>query len=314
MANIVNNKITKILVCYYQPWQLPENDIFFPIQAGKATSGFNLKMQGDNTGNNISHKNATFSEFTAWYWAWKNIKKIYPDTEYIGLAHYRRFFALDKPYEEYTLIHKYNIPKMENYENLITQKLENNDVILAKQASFGCNLQEQYSRWGYATDLTCMKNIVHELYPEYDEAFFQFFENNNKMSLYCMFISRYDFFDKYFEWLFPLLFEAEKRIDVSKYNTYEKRVLAFLAERLLNVYVYHHKLRVVYDPIYYIDGDRNIEAKIMIKSIVKKAVKFIMPYGVMKWLRVKKEIAESKKKQPLTTVIRHGERHDKNQK
>jgi hypothetical protein len=278
----------KILVCYYQPWPLPKGNIFLPIQAGKAVSGFNLKIQGDDTGDNISEKNATFSEFTAWYWAWKNIKNIYPNIEYIGLAHYRRFFALNEPFEEYTKINKLGIPQMKNYEDLIIQKLENNDIVLAEQASFGYNLQRQYSEWHYASDLNCMKNIIHELSPEYDESFLHFFEHNNRMSLYCLFIARYDFFNAYFEWLFPLLFAAEKRIDVSGYDSHQKRVLAFLAERLLNIYVYHHKLKIIYEPVYYIEGERNIESKINTKTMIKKAIKFIIPYGFMKlWYKKK---------------------------
>jgi len=271
------DKKIKILVCYYQPRQLPKESIFFPIQAGKAVSGFNLKIQGDDTGDNISHKNATFSEFTAWYWAWKNIKTVYPNIEYIGLAHYRRFFALNEPFEEYTRIDKLGIPQMDNYEDLIIHKLEDNDIILVKQASFGCNLQKQYSHWHYAADLSCMKNIIHELCPEYDDTFLHFFESNNKMSLYCMFIARYDFFDKYFEWLFPILFEAEKKIDVSGYDVYQKRVFAFLAERLLNIYVCHHKLKTVYEPVYFIED---------IKGIIKQTVKLITPNSIMeRWKR-----------------------------
>jgi len=287
MSNEVSDKNAdvkvKILVCYYKPWQLPKESIFFPIQAGKAVSGFKLKMQGDDTGDNISNRNATFSEFTAWYWAWKNIKTIYRNIEYIGLAHYRRFFALDEPFEKYTRINKYSIPQMEHYEDLIIQKLENNDIILVKQASFGCNLQKQYSHWHYAGDLSCLKNIMHDLYPEYDDTFLDFFENNNRISLYCLFIARYDFFDKYFEWLFPILFEVEKRIDVSEYDSFQKRVIAFLAERLLNIYVYHNKLKTVYEPMYYIE-DR--------KSIIQKAVKLVIPNSIKKWWRKKKKAGE----------------------
>lgn len=105
----------KILVCYYQPWQLPKDSIFLPIQAGKAVSGFDLGIQGDDTGwgDNISIKNPTFSEFTAWYWAWKNIKIVYPNIEYIGLAHYRRFFALNKSFAK-DIVYKKSIPRMKN--------------------------------------------------------------------------------------------------------------------------------------------------------------------------------------------------------
>jgi len=297
VENFVKDEKIKILVCYYQPWQLPKENIFFPIQAGKDVSGFKLKMQGDNTGDNISRQNATFSEFTAWYWAWKNIKTIYPNIEYIGLSHYRRFFALNEPFEGYTLINKPYIPEMENYEDLIIQKLEKNDIILVKPAIFGCNLRKQYSKWHYVSDLDCVKDVIHEIHPEYDAAFLDVFENNNKMSLYCMFIARYELFNKYFEWLFPILFEAEKRLDFSTYIAYQKRALAFLAERLLNVYVCHNNLSVVYEPVYFIDGDRNIESNMNVKTIIKKAIKFITPYGIVKWRQIKnrKKISRSKK-------------------
>jgi len=124
LENKNENTKVKILTCYYQPWHFPKENIYFPIQAGKSISKYNLEIQGDDTGDNISCKNETFSEFTAWYWGWKNIKNIYPNIEYIGLSHYRRFFALNKPFEGYTIIKKVNIPKMENYENLIIKNFK----------------------------------------------------------------------------------------------------------------------------------------------------------------------------------------------
>jgi hypothetical protein len=75
------------------------------------------------------------------------------------------------------------------------------------------------------------------------------------------------------------------------YDSYQKRVLAFLAERLLNIYVYHHKLKIEYEPVYFIEGERNIELKVNIKTIIKRTIKFIMPYGIMKWLYKKKNIS-----------------------
>jgi len=134
-----------------------------------------------------------------------------------------------------------------------------------------------------------MKKILHNLYPEYDESWKYFF-GNNTASWYCLFISRYEIFNKYFEWLFPLLFEAEKYIDLSNYNTYQKRALAFLAERLLNIYVYHNKLNICYEPIYYIK--KNIY-KLTLKIIIKKAIKYILPYGIIKYWKKKKMQSKS---------------------
>jgi len=245
----------KILVCYYQPWKLPDGELFYPIQAGKAVSGFNLKMQGDDTGDNISHKNATFSEFTAWYWAWKNIRNYFPNIEYIGLSHYRRFFCMDKICIDGE-IKTLNIPLMPNYEKYFINDLNKNDIILVKPEIFSYNLKTHYSYYHNIDDYLCIKNIVHEIYPEYDESFFHIFEKNNKISLYCLFVAKYNIFNNYFNWLFPLLFELERRIDVTMYPDYQKRAIAFLAERLLNVYVFHNKLKVKYRPIYFICKDK----------------------------------------------------------
>ena len=98
-----------------------------------------------------------------------------------------------------------------------------------------------------------------------------------------MFIAKYELFNKYFEWLFPLLFEAEKRIDVSKHEAHQKRVFAFLAERLLNIYVYHNKLKVVYEPVFFIEGKRNIGIELRHK--LKEIIKPILPYGIIKWYK-----------------------------
>jgi hypothetical protein len=37
-------------------------------------------------------------------------------------------------------------------------------------------------------------------------------------------------------WLFDILFSLEKFIDISKYDDYQKRQIAFIAERLLGIF------------------------------------------------------------------------------
>jgi len=281
----MKNEEIKIAVCYYQPWKLPQENIFFPIQAGKAISPFKLKMPGDNTRDNISEKNATFSEFTAWYWVWKNIKKIYPNIKYIGLSHYRRFFALDLEPQQYVYIHKNKIPIMANYDELIKKALLDNDIILSKPEYFGMSVAEQYCHYHYESDLLIIRDIVKELYPTYINTFDFVFNNDSGISLYCMMICKYELLDNYFQWLFSVLFEAEKRIDVTERNKEQKRAFAFIAERLLNVYVKHNNLKTIYRPIFFIQGEKIIDEKMYFLKLIKKIIKNCIPYGILKLLK-----------------------------
>ena len=71
----------KILIAYHKESLLIKDDVFCPIQVGRAVSNTKLDMIGDNTGENISEKNPIYCEMSAVYWAWKNL-----DADYIGLS------------------------------------------------------------------------------------------------------------------------------------------------------------------------------------------------------------------------------------
>ena len=51
-----------------------------------------------------------------------------------------------------------------------------------------------------------------------------------------MFIMKKEIFHKYCEWLFDILFETEKRLDMTWYSVEEYRVMGYLAERLCGIY------------------------------------------------------------------------------
>ena len=57
-----------------------------------------------------------------------------------------------------------------------------------------------------------------------------------------MFVMRRDILDGYCRWLFDLLPETEKLLDISGYDAYDARVFGFLAERLLDVYFLREKI------------------------------------------------------------------------
>lgn len=83
-------KYIKIVVATHKKYRMPEDGCYLPLQVGKAGKEA-LGYQGDDTGDNISEKNPYYCELTGLYWAWKNL-----DAEYIGLVHYRRYFASKK--------------------------------------------------------------------------------------------------------------------------------------------------------------------------------------------------------------------------
>ena len=43
--------------------------------------------------------------------------------------------------------------------------------------------------------------------------------------------------DSYCRWLFDILFELEKRLDISDYSINDQRVFGFVSERLLDVWI-----------------------------------------------------------------------------
>ena len=70
---------------------------------------------------------------------------------------------------------------------------------------------------------------------------------NGNTASYCnVMISTKKLFDTYCEWLFSILFELEKNIDITNYTIAEARVYGYISELLLNVWVYHNQLKIKY--------------------------------------------------------------------
>ena len=223
----------KILVATHKKYWIPEDSVYLPVHVGREGKA-DLGYQGDNTGNNISIKNANYCELTGLYWAWKNL-----NCEYIGLCHYRRYFAHaagDNNIEKKKLA----ILQKEDYEKLLKQY----DVILPKPRNYFIEtVRSQYEHAHNKRDLDEAERIVAELYPEHSEVFAKVM-NRRKLHIYNMFVMKKDAFDAYCKWLFDILFELEKMIDIKDYNQYEARVFGFLSERLFNVWLEKQGLHV----------------------------------------------------------------------
>lgn len=224
----------KILVATHKKYQMPEQDMYLPIHVGREGKT-ELGYQGDNTGDNISIKNPNYCELTGLYWAWKNLK-----CDYIGLSHYRRYFA-DKSMLQKVLNKNKKFDLILN-EAETKELLTKYDVILPKKRDYYIEtVWTHYKNAHKIKDLEETKKIIQEKYPDYLDAFNEVM-NESKLHLYNMFIMKKEEYDKYCQWLFDILFELETRVDISDYDSYQSRIFGFLSERLFNVWLSHNNL------------------------------------------------------------------------
>jgi hypothetical protein len=214
----------KILVATHKAYWMPEDPIYAPIHVGRALAAQPLPYEGDDQGEHISEKNKTFCELTALYWAWKNL----PEEDAIGLCHYRRYFATKTRGDK-----RARIASGETYRSL----LEEVPCLLPKPRNYF--IETNYSQYVHAhheEDLVLTKAILAEKYPTYLPAWERVMKST-KGHRFNMFVMRKPLFDAYCAWLFDILFELEKRLDISTYSDYDKRVFGFVSERLLDVYL-----------------------------------------------------------------------------
>lgn len=242
-----------IYIATHKKYWFPNFDEYKPIHVGAVSSEEKFIGLCDSNEISISEKNKNYCELTALYWIWKNDIS----SEIIGLCHYRRYFFLKKTYTQLVAFYtdKYYEQYMLNF--LVPQKidryLKEYDVILPKKNFLGLdmNLELQYCKMHRESDFCMMKRVLLELYPEYEDSLNAVIRMK-WVYFYNMFIMKRELFNNYMEWLFHILFELEKRIEIPK-DEYQARVFGFLAERLLNIYVFHNKLKVKEVPYIFID-------------------------------------------------------------
>ena len=212
----------KIIVATHKAYQMPADSIYVPVQVGaegKASLGYVV----DNTGDNISAKNKSYCELTGLYWAWKNL-----DADYIGLAHYRRHFSIKSKGDKWA-----SILTTEELATLV----QDYDVILPKPRNYFIESNySQYVHAHHAIDLDTTREIISEKYPGYLKAYDAYMKRTIGHR-FNMFIMKKEKFNDYCGWLFDILFELEKRLDISQYNQNDSRVFGFVSERLIDVWL-----------------------------------------------------------------------------
>lgn len=237
----------KILVATHKKYWMPEDDVYIPVHVGKAGKN-DLGYIGDDSGDNISFKNSSYCELTALYWAWKNL-----ECEYIGLCHYRRYFSKNKYVSSVEQL-KSNILAKDDYYNILNKY----DMILPKLYKFkNLTLFDQYEKAHYKKDLDNTLKVIEIYFPDYVTTYYDVL--NRKTGYFCnMFVMKKSEFDKYCEWLFTILFELEKITDIREYDSYQKRIYGFLAERLFNIWLAKNRHNVCEVPVINLEGKADV--------------------------------------------------------
>ena len=95
---------------------------YIPVGLGK--DDFDNSWLRDNSGKNISEKNAFYGEYTFHYWLWKNELDKMLDNEWVGFCAYRRFWS--------NKIDKFEINKLDDFLIETPKEWENKEVILGQ--------------------------------------------------------------------------------------------------------------------------------------------------------------------------------------
>ena len=232
-------KIDLILNIFYQPPEMLENyinnntNLYIPINCGnlKGTNDWCDKHLNYETDfkDNISHLNPKLNEMTAIYAYWKNLMK---SPDYVGHNHYRRLFRIEdlNDIAEYDVIDAKPIPMMFNMSYFTGSPIPNFVSTDIKNGYAICHKIEDWNK---------MEELLKKT-PYY--VFFEDWKNQNSLSSPCnLFIMKKKMFEEYCNFVFPILFDLEQKINLEGRDGYQRRALAFISERLTSLFIYSKK-------------------------------------------------------------------------
>lgn len=233
----------KIIVATHKTYRMPEDPIYLPLHLGHAGKT-DLGYMGDDTGDNISQKNSRYNELTGIYWAWKNL-----DADYIGLVHYRRYFAGKRekgdPYDA--------IATRADIENA----LQSYDVILPKKRFY--YIETVYSHYVhlpfvYPQDLDQLREAIRKVSPEYSDAL-ECMLRRRSAHMFNMFVMKKGIFDEYCQWMFRIMDEVDKRINMNGRKPIEARY--YISEFLMDTWLEKNRIPYKEMKVVFVEKEEN---------------------------------------------------------
>jgi hypothetical protein len=221
---------------------MPTDPMYMPLHVGAVLHPDVLPdWVQDNTGDNISARNAKYSELTGLYWLWKN-----DASQYQGIVHYRRHFG--------TANGPFRLTRGDRFERIvggeeILQLLQDVDIILPRRRNY--YIETIYSHYAHTfpkTQLDTTRTIIAKRQQTYLSAFDTLMAGT-RAHMFNMFIMSRKRLDEYCSWLFPILEELEVRIDDSGYDAFNARYPGRISEMLIDVWLNTHRYQYAELPV-----------------------------------------------------------------
>ena len=131
--------------------------------------------------------------------------------------------------------------------------MKNKALILPTQRHYWVETNyTQYVHAHHEIDLLVTRRILEERYPAYLPAW-ESVMHRTSGHRFNLFVMKRALLHAYCEWLFDILFELEKRLDISDYDALDTRVFGLVSERLLDVWVETNQISYVEMPVVFLE-------------------------------------------------------------
>lgn len=217
------SKKIRIYAMTHKDFTPPQDAIYIPMQvrSDRQIEREYPVMDAED----ISEFNPYYSELTGMYRVFRTDN----ESDIIGICHYRRYL-------QNAAGRLFNAQQIE-------QILSRYDVMTTKKVILDHSYLEGFGGKHNREDLLQTGRVILELRPNYYEEFERVIHQNTTY-FGNMIITDRKHFMEYSLWLFTILFEVHKRVDMTGYNDYQKRLFGFLSELLLMVYINVNRLSV----------------------------------------------------------------------
>ena len=243
--------MVRLYIATQKPLDVSAIENYVPLTVGKAENGDEFN---DATGDSIFERNRFYCELTGHYWIWKNDRQ----SDIVGLMQYRRFLWLNRAPR---MICRKEFASLADCRELLDTRqlstlLDNHDIILPRPYAFSRDtLETQFCRFHRRENFALLLDAIRKTHPEFLKSVEETF-NRRTAYLANLLIARKETFDEYSRKLFDVLFEVERQIDLNNQNA---RMLGYMGERFLNLYVDHNRLRVKEVPLIFISNAEKLE-------------------------------------------------------